>query len=297
MSVPGLLERVLYALMVISLGLTVAGTKACRENYVVGAQSNVPSPTPTGDDDDDDDGTATRTPTPDPGLDPTETPEPDPTDFPDDDIPADPTETPDAGIDGSGLLRSLSELSSDEPAASDAKPQNWLGQIGDDAAWLDGDGDGYSDAFEIENGTDPNDPASFPSLSSTTRLSQRFDGVDDDVDGVPNVREELEGTNPNNSDTDGDGASDGAELLAGTDPTDPESKPDDDDGDGLSAEVEAKYGTDPENSDTDGDRLRDDTEIAIGTDPRRADTDGDGISDGREVELGSDPLVPEGSRQ
>lgn len=46
------------------------------------------------------------------------------------------------------------------------------------------------------------------------------DALDGDSDGIPNVGEEVIGTNPMNADTDGDGVNDGAELDAGTNPLD-----------------------------------------------------------------------------
>src|SRR5262249_48248515 len=64
--------------------------------------------------------------------------------------------------------------------------------------------------------------------------------------------------------TDGDGATDLQEILAGTDPTNPD-------------------------ADTDG--LSDGAEGALGTSNGNPDTDGDGIWDGAEVFLGLDPLM------
>jgi len=48
---------------------------------------------------------------------------------------------------------------------------------------------------------------------------------DNDNDGLSNQYEEDNGTDPDNADTDGDGVSDLAEVVAETDPTDPESNP------------------------------------------------------------------------
>ncbi len=54
----------------------------------------------------------------------------------------------------------------------------------------------------------------------------RSDAADDpDGDGLTNREERLRGTNPRLADTDGDGASDGAEVAADTDPLDPEVEP------------------------------------------------------------------------
>lgn len=88
---------------------------------------------------------------------------------------------------------------------------------------------------------------------------------------------------PTNSDTDGDGLSDGDEISADTNPTMKDS-----DGDGLSDGEEVSiYGTNPAEADSDGDGLLDAEEIygtyGVRTDPTKADTDGDGIPDKEEV--------------
>ncbi|MEM7396558.1 MAG: LamG-like jellyroll fold domain-containing protein, partial [Verrucomicrobiota bacterium] len=72
------------------------------------------------------------------------------------------------------------------------------------------------------------------------------------------------GSNPLESDTDGDTIEDGAELAAGTDPS---------------------------LADTDGDNLADNEEADFGVDPLVPDTDADGCNDGFEVLAGSDPAV------
>ena len=76
----------------------------------------------------------------------------------------------------------------------------------------DSDGDGLTDKEEAEKGTDPNN-------------------ADSDGDGLTD-KEELDGsknngepTDPNKADSDGDGVNDKDEIDAGTDPNDPNSKP------------------------------------------------------------------------
>ncbi len=99
-------------------------------------------------------------------------------------------------------------------------------------------------------------------------------------------------TNPLRADTDGDGLSDGDEVLKyHTDPT-----KFDTDGDGLSDGDELqKYHTDPLKPDTDGDGLTDGDEVLrYHTDPLKVDTDGDGLSDRDEVKVyRTDPLNPD----
>lgn len=76
---------------------------------------------------------------------------------------------------------------------------------------VDQDGDGMPDAWELANGLDP--------TNASDALS------DADHDGL-NARQEYQaGTDPNNPDTDGDGFSDGVEVLGGGNPLDPQSGP------------------------------------------------------------------------
>ena len=62
------------------------------------------------------------------------------------------------------------------------------------------------------------------------------------------------------------------------------------DGDGLTNSAEVVLGTDPLNPDSDADLLTDGQEVnTYGTDPLKVDSDGDGDTDGDEVRYGSDP--------
>jgi thiol-disulfide isomerase/thioredoxin len=89
-------------------------------------------------------------------------------------------------------------------------------------------------------------------------------------------------------DADGDGLSDAAEQLLGTDPLVADT-----DGDGIDDGDEMDGGTSPFEPDTDGDGLDDGDEVAAGSDPLDWDTDDDGYSDWEEWDYGSDPADPE----
>lgn len=94
--------------------------------------------------------------------------------------------------------------------------------------------------------------------------------IDTDGDGIPNIKEDLNGNNvidpgetdPLNVDTDRGGESDGSEITAERNPLDPK--------DDLTA-------------DPDGDGWVNSVEIANGTDPLKADSDGDGVSDSEDA--------------
>ena len=125
----------------------------------------------------------------------------------------------------------------------------------------DGLPNGYEKQFAFLNPNDPTDAAK-----------------DQDGDGLTNLQEFLIKTRPDLADTDGDGASDGAEVNRKFDGV---SKP-----------------TDPLNPDSDGDGLPDGAETSTGvyvsatntgSDPTLGDTDGDTFPDGQEVVHGSNP--------
>ncbi len=86
---------------------------------------------------------------------------------------------------------------------------------------------GIPDSWAIAHGLDPNSP------------TMSFE--DPDHDGLTNLQEFQNGTDPNNPDTDGDGLTDGQEVLV--------------------------YHTNPLVADTDGDGIPDGLEVSLGTDP------------------------------
>ncbi len=125
---------------------------------------------------------------------------------------------------------------------------------------------------------------------------------DSDEDILPDLIEIEIGTDPHNSDTDGDGLPDGYEILVTyTDPVKPDSDnndindgDEDFDEDSLTNLEEYILTTDPWNEDSDGDGLKDGEEInTYGTDPLKKDTDDDDLEDGDEIYLGTDPTNPD----
>jgi concanavalin A-like lectin/glucanase superfamily protein/thrombospondin type 3 repeat protein len=115
---------------------------------------------------------------------------------------------------------------------------------------------------------------------------------DTDGDGVSDYDEvTVHGTSPLLTDTDGDGMSDSYEVANGLDPL-VDDAAGDADSDGLTNVQENGLGTDPQAADTDGDGLSDYDEVTTHlTDPLLADTDSDGLPDGWEVSNTLDPLV------
>ncbi len=179
------------------------------------------------------------------------------------------------------------------------KPHGWVDPR------HDVDADGIRDDWESLYGlsaSDPNDA-----------------WLDDDGDGLVNIKEFYASTDPTSLDSDGDGMPDGWEVRFGLDPlssadaildadqdgvsnldefingTDPTRIESDTDGDGMPDAWESAYGLDPFNpadalEDPDADGLTNLDEFVSGTDPLRMDTDSDGMPDGWEISNGFDPL-------
>lgn len=155
------------------------------------------------------------------------------------------------------------------------------------------DNDGMGDEWELENQLDPMNPG------------DAF--ADSDRDGLINLQEFLNHTDPNNPDSDNDGLKDGEEFFTyrtGLDDSDSDndslpdgwevnnglnplsySRDNDPDGDHLSNLQEYNLNTLPNDSDSDNDGLSDYHEWNnYGTNPTLADSDGDKMPDGWEVE-------------
>jgi len=114
--------------------------------------------------------------------------------------------------------------------------------------------------------------------------------IDSDGDGVSNGDEMIRSLNRFNPDTDGDGLNDGDELRLHTDP-----RYYDSDFDGMPDGWEVEYGLNPlvddSEADPDKDELANSAEYNHGTNPKSNDTEADGIPDGWEVAHGLNPLV------
>ena len=218
---------------------------------------------------------------------------------------------------GDNKLMSYSSINPNNPDTdSDLMPDGWevlnvidplVNDAGDDF-----DVDDLTNLQEYNYGTDPNDadtdgdlmPDGWEVLYGYDPLNE-FESDpdpngDDDNDGLANLQEFYEGTNPIEDDSDEDGFLDGWEVLYGFDPNDNEN-PDpnaDLEGDGLTNSEEHYYGTNPHIADTDFDDVSDYNEISgfyngYITDPTDDDTDDDGIKDGDEMlpgRYGTNPL-------
>ena len=190
--------------------------------------------------------TSTPTNTPTPTEEPTETPTATPTNTPSPTITVTPTPT-ETPIPTSEPTVTDTPTPTDEPTPSPIDHAQ------------DSDEDGLPDLFEIEIGTDPNDP-------------------DSDDDGLDDMFEISVGYDPTNDDTDNNGV-----LDCNEDP----------DLDGLNNIREYIIGTDLFCNDTDCDGIIDGDEVDVyETNPLLYDSDGDGIRDGDEVLLGKDPTDP-----
>jgi hypothetical protein len=262
------LDRFASALVVLSVGVLVSGTKACQEDYQFAAQSTV-TPTTT----ETPEGTITGSPTVTGSVTPVATAT--------GTITVAPTETEDTEVaTGDGdLFQELSALGTKSEggavgaasAGSGAKIDNWLGEAfaKDDGSWQDADADGFSDAMEKASESDSQNANSTPNEPGTTKLEERISPQDVELE-TRRLAEESKG--------------DGEEGNVDTD------------SDGIPDEVERQRGMNSAAVDSDAEGLRDDRELVLGTNPLRADSDADGISDNREYLNGLDPTISDGKK-
>jgi hypothetical protein len=163
--------------------------------------------------------------------------------------------------------------------------------------WADSDGDGLPDWWESEyfgGLTNANAEIDTDDDGLTNNQEYAFgtsptvaDTGDADGDGLVDAVERSIGTDPHNSDTDGDGMNDGWEVASGLNPLINDSQGDAD-SDSLDNLAEWYWNTNPTNTDSDVDGLPDGAEVTgsiMGylSDPANPDSDGDGISDGQDL--------------
>ncbi len=180
-------------------------------------------------------------------------------------------------------------VDSDEDGVSDVAEITRYGTLPfpSDPNSTDSDQDGMGDGWEAEHARwDPTfrvwrpDPA-------------RADADQDpDRDGLSNIAEMRNGTDPHDPDTDQDGFSDGWEVRSGLDPTRPDDPEGDCDADGLSNQREFELGTLACQTDSDRDGIPDTAELDGAwtldgreytfepTDPAKLSTSGAGPADG-----------------
>jgi hypothetical protein len=130
----------------------------------------------------------------------------------------------------------------------------------------DSDEDGLPDDWEIFYGLEPANPDDA--------------NYDADSDGLSNLEEYNNGTNPINPDTDSDGMPDGWEVDYGLNPLDSTDAEQDSDSDGLTNLEEYNNSCNPNNPDTDSDTMPDGWEVQYGLNPLIDDTEDDLDSDG-----------------
>ncbi len=146
---------------------------------------------------------------------------------------------------------------------------------------IDSDNDGMPDDWEINYGLDP----FYPDDAQW----------DMEGDGLNNLQEYQNGTNPHDMDSDMDLMPDGWEVTYNLNPVNPDDAWMDHDSDDLMNIDEFMFGTDPRDSDTDDDTMPDGWEIQYGLDPNdpddaALDNDGDGLSNAQEYQYNTNPL-------
>ncbi|SKA94319.1 delta-60 repeat domain-containing protein [Prosthecobacter debontii] len=175
-----------------------------------------------------------------------------------------------------------------------------------DAA-MDADGDGLTNIQEYFLGLNPQsddtDNDLLPDkweldhgLNAASSPEERDTFLDPDQDGLDNLAEYRNQTDPMDADSDNDMMPDGWEITYGFDPTYAPDASWDADGDGIINRHEFAYGTNPRKSDSDNDGIPDYWELTHFLDPKSytdglEDPDGDSIPNYLEYVNGTDLWV------
>ena len=183
----------------------------------------------------------------------------------------------------------------------------------------DTDGDGMPDGWEAKYGLNPKDPTDAFLDLDNDGFDADWNGNITDIEKFFNLHEYLNGTDPTNGDTDGDGMPDGWEIHWNLQPLNSTDAQIDSDNDSLinlheyNNSLVADFddnvvssdnitGSNPTLKDTDGDMIEDGEECFVGsdgyvTDPSNPDSDGDGMPDGWEFMFDLDPFNPADGEQ
>lgn len=166
----------------------------------------------------------------------------------------------------------------------------------------DGDGVGNSADADADNDTLPNQ---YELTVGLNPINAADAALDQDKDGLTNLKEYQLGTSPMNSDSDGDKMSDGFEVTYALNPLSNADAALDGDFDGLTNVNEYYRGTKPTLADTDGDKVSDredlfplnaaewlDTDRDTIGNNEDLDDDGDGMPDSFEIKYAFNPLSP-----
>lgn len=191
---------------------------------------------------------------------------------------------PTGDVDADGLTNIL-----DPDSDNDYVPDGWEFENGLDLWKYDSDNDGYSDRFEYY--TFYNSDAIWSEDNDNDLMPDQWEyyfvisdpEADNDEDGVNNINEWLNGSDP--------GVKDDRYGFSGE-----QNEYEDSDGDGLTDRLELAIGLEPNNYDSDFDGVSDGWEIMNGSLPFVIDTDGDNLTDGEEDELGLSPTSPDSDK-
>ena len=175
------------------------------------------------------------------------------------------------------------------------------------------------DGWEVKYGLDPLDAIDALQDNDNDGFDADWNDILTEEEAFTNLEEYLNGTDPTNGDTDGDGMPDGWEVHWGFQPSNSSDANDDPDNDSLinlyefdNSNVEGFddnvysvdniAGSNPLLRDTDGDLIADGEECVLGldgyvTDPSNPDSDDDGMPDGWELMYDLDPFDPSDADQ